>query len=106
MVIEKEHTMRSTIMKEKGVKLADMVWRSFGVLANAQLLTSDETYNLLSDVRLGINLGIIKDIPIESINELTVSAGVAHISDLCEENTAENRDSLRAKIVREKLNRG
>lgn len=103
MVVAKERNMRNTVKTESGEKLVDMVWRSYGIAANARILTSDEAYKLISDVRLGINLGIIKDIPIETINELTVVTGPAHISDLCDDNTAENRDRLRAKIVRDKL---
>lgn len=103
MVVSKERGMRNSIKAETKDKLTDMVWRSYGIASNAYVLQSDEAYKLLSDVRLGINLGIIKDIPIETVNELTVITGTAHISDLCEDNTPENRDRLRAKIVREKL---
>ncbi len=96
MVIEKERIMRASIMKENEIKLADMVWRSFGILANAQLLTSDEAYKLLSVVRLGISVGITTEIPKENIIELTVTTGVAHIFDLCDNNTTDNRVFLRA----------
>lgn len=106
MVAEKERSMRLAIKKESGHKLDDMVWRSYGLLANARLLTSEEAYKLISDLRLGINLGIINNLPIETVNELAVVTGPAHIADGCTENTRQCRDKLRAKIVRGKLRSG
>jgi protein arginine kinase len=61
---------------------------------------------MISDIRLGINLGIIKTPPIETVNELLIITGPAHIADICRDNTPENRDRLRAATVREKLNKG
>lgn len=106
MVIEKERSVRKSLAKESGDKLEDMIWRSYGILSNARLLTSDEAYKMISDIRLGINLGIIQTPPIETVNELLIITGPAHIADICRDNTPENRDRLRAATVREKLNKG
>ena len=106
MVIEKERSVRKSLAKESGDKLEDMIWRSYGILSNARLLTSDEAYKMISDIRLGINLGIIKTPPIETVNELLIITGPAHIADICRDNTPENRDRLRAATVRETLNKG
>lgn len=106
MVIDKERIMRENIKKENLDKLTDMVMRSYGILENAYLLTSDESYKLISDVRLGINMGIISNVKIEDVNELTVVTGVAHIADICEDNNAESRDKMRAMTVRNKLKEG
>ncbi|MCK9478871.1 MAG: protein arginine kinase [Firmicutes bacterium] len=104
MIAEKERSIRASMKKENGDKLADMIWRSYGLLTNARLLTSEEAYQLISDIRLGINLGVITNLPIETLNELTIIAGPAHIAEKCVENTRLNRDKLRALVVREKLN--
>ncbi|OQB15245.1 MAG: putative ATP:guanido phosphotransferase [Firmicutes bacterium ADurb.Bin193] len=103
VVIEKERGMRDTLRRENDDKLVDMVSRSAGILKSACLLSSEEAYNLLSDVRLGINMGIIKDIPIEAVNELTITTGVAHIAELCSEDTPSSRDKKRAEIVKKRL---
>ncbi|NLB81645.1 MAG: protein arginine kinase [Clostridiaceae bacterium] len=102
MVAEKERNMQETMEKESGNKLADTIWRSYGILKNARMLTSEEAYKLLSDMRLGVNLGILTNVPIELINELIIITGPAHIADKCTENTHQNRDKTRANIVRRK----
>jgi len=40
----------------------DYVGRAYGVLMNAQLLTSREMLDLLSALRLGVDVGIVRDI--------------------------------------------
>lgn len=105
MIAEKERSVRKTMKKENGSQLEDVIWRSYGILANARMLSSDESYKLLSDLRLGVHLGIIDNIPIETVNKLTIITGPAHIADRCGENTPQNRDKLRAETVREELNR-
>ena len=39
-----------------------MVYRSYGILSNAKKITSEECNKLLSDVKLGTDLGIIKEV--------------------------------------------
>jgi len=104
MIVEKERGVRKTILDNNSDKLCDRVWRAYGVLANARLLTSEEMIGLISDVRIGVNMGIIDNISPELVNELAVITGTAHISQMCgDDNTPEKRDIKRAEIVREKL---
>jgi len=103
MIVEKERSIRIAIKNEGGDKLADSIWRSYGILLNARLLTSDETYKLLSDIRLGINLGLLNGLPIEKVNELIITTGPAHIADQCDENSHQSRDKKRAEAVRKFL---
>ncbi len=81
----------------------DKIYRALGVLKNARVLSSGEFMDLMSPVRLGAARGIL-DIPIEKINELTVSMQPATI------NAAQGkaldtvqRDCVRADAVREAL---
>ncbi|MDD3765818.1 MAG: protein arginine kinase [Eubacteriales bacterium] len=105
MVGDKERKMRQNILAEQKSRITDMVMRSLGTLKNAYILSSDEAFKLISDVRLGINMGIIKDVDITDINRLSYEVGAAHIASLCGEDgeSAEKRDIMRAKLAREKL---
>ena len=104
MIVEKERDVRKKMLDNNVDKLSDRVWRAYGVLANARLLTSEEMIGLISDVRIGVNMGIIDNISPEVVNELAVITGSAHIAHICgEENTPQKRDIKRAEIVREKL---
>ena len=81
----------------------DKIFRAFGILRNARLLNTNEFMELISIVRLGAAKGLV-DIPIEKINELTVSMQPATISaSNPEAATPALRDAYRAKAVREAL---
>ena len=104
MIVDKEREVRKKTFDNNVDKLGDRVWRAYGILANARLLTSEEMIGLISDVRIGVNMGIIDNISPEVVNELAVITGSAHIAQMClEDNTPQKRDIKRAEIVREKL---
>ena len=71
-LIDQEKKAREQLLNEGREKLADRAGRAFGVLLHARLLSSQETMQLLSDVRLGVDLGLIKKIPLKVLNELLV----------------------------------
>jgi len=56
---ERELLARDTLKQDAPLDTQDKVWRARGVLANARLLTSEETFSLLSDDRMGIDIGIL-----------------------------------------------
>lgn len=56
---ERELQAREVLKQELPLDTQDRVWRARGVLQNARLLTPEETFSLLSDDRLGIDMGIL-----------------------------------------------
>lgn len=68
-IIEQERTARKFLGKNQ-IELEDKVYRSFGILTHAAKLPSDETKKLLSDVKLGVDLGVIKEIDDSKIRKL------------------------------------
>lgn len=103
-IIEQERIARNKILKESRLKLEDRLYRSFGVFSNARVMSSEEFMKLFSDVKLGVNLGIIKGIPLETINELMIITQPANIMKRYGENlSAEERDVRRAELIREKI---
>ena len=59
-------------MEISPIQLEDRVYRSYGILANARVIDSKEAMSRLSDVRLGIDLGLIRDVSAHVMNELMV----------------------------------
>ena len=103
-VIEYEQNARQALLSKNRNKLEDQVWRSFGVLQNARIITSSESIELLSNLRLGFDLDIIKGLSREVINELFILTQPAHLQKFEDKNLNPNkRDIKRAQLIREKL---
>jgi protein arginine kinase len=105
-IVNYEKEARQTLMQKKPRILEDKIKRAMGILGNACLISSQEALFLLSQVRLGINLGRIQDIDIKTVNELFTLTQPAHLQLKAGAMLdADQRDSLRAEIIRQKLHR-
>lgn len=72
-IIEQERLLRKELLKKNSNKLEDKIMRSYGTLRFAKILSSDEALQRLSDLRLGIDLGLIKELSEIDINEMMLS---------------------------------
>ena len=80
------------------------IGRAYGILANAHSISSKETMNLLSLMRLGMDLGVFPGPDRSLIDELFIITQPAHLQKMHSEKlTAEERDLLRADMLRERL---
>ena len=77
-IIEQEGQARETMLSRNRAVLEDRINRSFGILKSAHIITSQETIELLSMVRLGWEMGMIKDLNLRRINELFITTQPAH----------------------------
>lgn len=103
-VLEYEQNARQALIKKNKSNLEDQVWRSYGILKNAHIISSSETIELLSNVRLGFDLGLIKGLAREMINELFILTQPAHLQKLeAKTLTAHQRDVKRAELIRERI---
>ncbi len=68
-IIDQERLARKYLSKNS-LKLEDEVYRSYGILANARRIGEDEALELLSKVKLGTDLGIIKELNDKKVREL------------------------------------
>jgi len=103
-IIQKERDARGTLLENNRLQLEDKIYRSYGILTNARILTPQEAMKLLSNVRLGVDMGIIKDIRCESLNQIMVMMQPAFLQMLADKILSTNeRDIRRASLVREKL---
>ncbi len=103
-VIEQEEQARQALLVQNKPMLQDKIFRSFGTLRNAYIVSSQETVELLSMVRLGIDLGLIKDVDRNSINELFIMIQPAHLQKIeGKKLSSSERDMRRATLIRNKL---
>ncbi|WP_269410855.1 protein arginine kinase [Lentibacillus daqui] len=103
-LIEQERKARTRLMEQSGMRLEDRVYRSYGVLKYSRIIESKEAANCLSNVRLGIDLGMIEHVPRSILNELIILTQPGFLQQYAKKNlTANERDVLRASLIRERL---
>lgn len=103
-IIEHEENARVLLLEKKPKMVFNHVGRAYGILANAHSISSKETMNLLSLMRLGVDLGHFPKVERGLIDELFIITQPAHLQkQFTEKLAAEERDLLRADMVRERL---
>jgi len=103
-IIEQENQTREAMLSRNRATLEDRVNRSLGILKNAHIISSQETIELLSMVRLGSDLGMVNDIDRRRINELFIIIQPAHLQKIENKKlSSQERDLKRAELIRERL---
>jgi protein arginine kinase len=103
-ILEQERNFRERIRTQSRTQLEDRIFRSYGLLTNARILSTQEAMQLLSDVRLGIDMGLVQGLEPRILQELLVMIRPAHLQKLmgCELDAPE-RDIRRATLIRERM---
>lgn len=105
-IIEQERALRQELFKQNRYKLEDRIFRSFGILKHARIIDTGETLKRLSDLRLGINMGILNDIDITDINKIMLQVQPGGLQKTRGRPlNPEERDIFRAELVRELLSK-
>ena len=103
-VMDYERTVRQTMLDTKKTVLEDKVWRAYGTLCTARIISSKETMEALSLVRLGINLAVLNEIDLSTVNELFVLTQPGHLQKMeGVELESIDRDIARARFIRSYL---
>lgn len=103
-IVGHERNARQLLLKTKLKQVEDRVYRAFGLLSNARTITSKEIVDLLSALRMGVDLGILKQVERATINELFIITQPAHLQKLSNKKMSPSeRDVMRADLVRDKL---
>lgn len=103
-IIEHEENARAMLLEKKPKIVFNFVGRAYGILANAHSITSKETMNQLSLMRLGVDLGEFPNADRALIDELFIITQPAHLQRrFTEKLAAEERDILRADMLRDRL---
>jgi protein arginine kinase len=103
-IIEHEENARASLLEKKPKMVYNHIGRAYGILANAHSISSKETMNLLSLMRLGVDVGQFPGVDRALVDELFILTQPAHLQKQHSEKlSAEERDLLRADMVRERL---
>lgn len=104
-LIAQERAAREMLFKGHRIYLEDRIARAVGILKYARALTSGEALKMLSDVRMGVDLGVITGIEVRVLNELLMLTRPAFLNKRAgRDMTPQERDIGRAAVIRELLN--
>ncbi len=105
-LVNYEDEAREMILQKSKYEIEDTVCRSYGILKHCRKGSARESYELLSNIRLGVSLGLIKNLTMKKVNELFFLIQHAHVKrnmNSCILNNIE-RFAHRASIIRKELN--
>jgi len=103
-IIKHEEDARQTLMEQKPKKVLDHIGRAYGILANAHSITSKETLNLLSFMKLGVDLGLFPAVNRAVVDELFIVTQPAHVQkNYPDKLDADGRDRVRSDLLRDRL---
>lgn len=104
-IVDQERTARAYLLRHSSQTLADRLWRAYGTLSYARSMSGQEALSLISEVRLGIDLKIVDEVPATIFNELLVTTRPNYLQKFAARNgiSETERDKLRAQVIRETI---
>ena len=103
-IVRYERKVRDAMLGEHRHRVEDRVWRAHGILHSARMVSSAEALHLLSQMRLGVTLGLVTDVDIATVNKLFVLTRPAHLQKIeGRDLEAHERDRARAEFLRKSL---
>lgn len=103
-IIEQEQNARQKLLEKESYKILDKLGRAYGVLQNGHVSSSSEAMNLLSLIRLAVDLNVFPEEVRGQVDRLFVECQPAHIQYL-RQGKADSlqRDIQRAKFLRDEF---
>lgn len=103
-VIGYEQQARQVLLRDAPSVIEDKIWRAYGLLRYARSLTFEEVMSLLSGVRLGISLNLLRGPRVYTLNKIMIYAQTAHLEQAAGRALTEAESDLhRATYVRRLL---
>jgi len=103
-IIDYEIHARKSLLGNQMAAMDDKVFRALGLLRSARLIASEETLFLLSHLRMGVNVGRVKGIEMQTINELMLQTQPAHLQKILGKKLeGDARKSARADYIRQRV---
>ncbi|MEA1940558.1 MAG: protein arginine kinase [Candidatus Caldatribacteriota bacterium] len=105
-IIDQEQKARKKLALGTKSELEDRIWRAYGLLSSARIISSMEAMELLSKLRFGVELEIISNFNLSKLNKLILLIQPAYLRMLYgEELDAFKRDLQRATLIRNEVSR-
>ena len=106
-ILAQEQEARRVLYRERREVIEDRVYRAYGILRCARILTMEETMRMLSDLRLGLELKIISTVQDKLINELMVKIRPAFlIKTAGRDMSKRGLDITRTDLIRKEFETG
>lgn len=101
-VVKQERKAREIIKNRMEIK--DEIFRSYGILKNAIIMSKKEAFELISNIRMGINMGIINDIKLENIDKLIENIGKNTLKKNFKEDFSKEQENIkRAEYIKNNI---
>lgn len=102
-IIEQERKARQ-VLKKNSVYLEDEIYRAYGILKYAKIITAEEAVDILAKLRLGVTLGILNEINLEKIQSLMINIEPFTLRTILKENFAKKDENIkRSEYIRKEL---
>ncbi len=102
-IIEQERKARE-ILKNDNIKFEDDIYRAYGILKNARILTEEEALKLLLNLRLGVSCKIIDNIELKKVQSVITDIRTNTLKTILKEDLSKQEENIkRAKYIREEL---
>lgn len=101
-LIAYEQRAYDALLREAPTHTEDRVWRAYGLLAHARILTAQDAIDAISSVRMGVSMGVLNTVDLSTLNRLSILIQSAHVQKIAGRTLdAEERDIFRADLVRQ-----
>lgn len=92
------------ILLENSIQIEDEIYRTYGVLKNARLISNEESIKLLSKLRLGIAMGIIKNVALDKVQSLIINSSTNMLKTILKQDMSEYEENIkRAEYIRREI---
>lgn len=103
-LIEQERKARKFLAKDS-MELEDTIYRSYGLLNNCRKISLEETQNLISNIKMGTDLGILPELTDTKVQKLILYTKPANMQKyLGEQYETLERDIKRAEVIKKIIN--
>jgi protein arginine kinase len=103
-IAEKEKNIRNSLMEKNKLEFEDKVFRAYGVLKNARMISTEEAVRLISYLKLGISMDVLKGNTINEMDKLFIEIQPASLQFINRSEMSDiERDIKRAETIRNKL---
>lgn len=103
-IIDQERKARKLLTKNE-LELEDLIYRSYGIISNCRKISTKETLKLLSNIKLGTDLGILRELTDLKVQKLYLYTKPANMQKyLGEKYDKIERDEKRAEVIKQILN--
>lgn len=103
-VLDYERKAQEILLRNAKNEIEDKVWRSYGILRHCRKVAWKDVMSFASALRLGISLGMIKDVSIATVNKILFTTQPAHLQNRFGRKMDPNeRDVIRAEVVRKAI---